>query len=346
MSAAQPIRVLVVDDSSTARLMISRALAADGRFLVVGTLGSAEEVLARVADIAPDVMTLDIELPGLNGIELLQQLRTLRPVPTVVVSAYSARGTKLSLDALEAGAVDVVEKPGNGVSPEAMFQELRAKVAIAATARVGVPMRSEAVPRSSATGSTASLVAIGASTGGPQAVTEIVRALPVSSPPVVIVIHMPGGFTRSYAQRLDDLAELEVTEASEGDELRPGHAYVAPGGRQFRVRRRGAALVAELGGPERVGGFVPAVDVMFDSIAQCCGGETVAALLTGMGEDGARGLLAIRQAGGRTLAQDDATSVVWGMPRAAWQLGAAESLAPLGQIAARLLSLKPFRQAR
>jgi two-component system chemotaxis response regulator CheB len=278
--------------------------------------------------IAPDVITLDLELPGLSGIELLQKIRHSRPTPAVVVSAYSARGAKLTVEALEAGAVDVVEKPRDGFPAEAMLTELRTKLAIAATARLSRFKRPDAVSRA-IPGSAASqqapsgieLIAIGASTGGPAAVQAVVTELPANAPPVVIVIHMPAGFTRTYAQRLNELSRIVVAEAEDGDALVPGRALVAPGGRQMRIKRRGTGLVVELGTSDKVSGHAPSVDALFDSIAKCAVRRCHAAILTGMGADGAAGMLNLRRAGARTWAQDEASCVVFGMPKAAWDMG-------------------------
>jgi two-component system chemotaxis response regulator CheB len=340
-------RVLVVDDSLTARVMMVRAISADPRFEVVGAVRTAEEALSRLEELSPDVMTLDLDLPGMGGIELLQRIRPVRPVPTVVVSAYSGRGARLSLEALAAGAVDIIEKPGPGVDVEGMLAELRTKVAIAATARLGrfkqadaiaqagpaVPMPGAAPARRGA----AELIAIGASTGGPTAMQVVLEALPANSPPVVVAIHMPGGFTHSYAQRLNERCRLSVREAQDGDELVPGRILVAPGGLQTRVRKRGAGFCVSVTGDERVNGHAPSVDVLFESVAQSAGKRAAGAILTGMGADGAKGLLTLRRTGAHTFAQDEASCVVYGMPKAAWELGAVEAVVPLADIAGRLM---------
>jgi two-component system chemotaxis response regulator CheB len=340
-------RVLVVDDSATVRLMISRAMAADPRLEVVGAVRTAEEALERIEQLAPDVMTLDLDLPGISGIELLQRLRPVRPVPTVVVSAHSARGARLSVEALAAGAVDVVEKPAPGVDVGAMLAELRTKVTIAATARLGRFKQASAIAggvsapvalgTTPAKRGTAELIAIGASTGGPSAVQAVLETMPASAPPIIVAIHMPAGFTQSYAQRLNELCRLSVSEARDGDELVPGCILVAPGGLQTRVRRKGQTYSVAVTGDERVNGHAPSVDVLFESVAQAAGARSAAAILTGMGADGARGMLSMRQAGARTFAQDEASCVVFGMPKAAWDLGAVEAVVPLGDIAGRLL---------
>ncbi|MFM2152904.1 MAG: hypothetical protein RL199_1339 [Pseudomonadota bacterium] len=340
-------RVLVVDDSATVRLMLSRALAADPRLEVVGTVGSAEEALDQLERLAPDVMTLDIELPGMSGIDLLQKIRPLRLVPTVIVSGHSKRGARLTFEALAAGAVDVVEKPTNGADVNAMLAEVRTKVVIASTARLGRFKQASSIAASSPFAGepgvfapkrgTAELLAIGASTGGPTAVQSVLEAMPANSPPIVVAIHMPAGFTNSYAQRLNELCRLSVSEARDGDELAPGSILVAPGGLQTRVRKRGAGFYVSVTGDERVNGHAPSVDVLFDSVAQSAGKRAAAAILTGMGADGAKGMLALRQTGARTFAQDEASCVVFGMPKAAWDLGAAESLVPLDELALKLI---------
>lgn len=341
----RPIRVLIVDASASGRLLVARALAPDGRFQVLAALRNAEEVLERIADLAPDVLTLDADLPGLTGLELLRRLETQTPTPTVLVSAPSTRGARIALEALSAGAIELVQKPAPGTTPEAMFTELRAKVVVAATAHVSQHDASDAEPPPSRMAPMGmEVIAIGASTGGPAAVERVVTSLPRNAPPVLVVLHMPSGFTQTFAQRVNDRARLRFIEAEDGTVLGEGFGYIAPGGRQLRVRRRNGALVVALGEETRVTGHCPSVDVLFQSVAETAGPRAVGALLTGMGSDGAAGLLAIREAGGRTLAQDEASCVVYGMPRTAYELGAVERLVPLDDIAARLVALPPGRR--
>jgi two-component system chemotaxis response regulator CheB len=328
-------------------MIIARALSFDPRLEVVGAVRTAEEALERIEQLSPDVITLDLDLPGMGGIELLKRIKPIRPIPTVVVSAHSGRGARLSHDALAAGAVDVVEKPCPGVDVEAVLAELRTKVTIAATARLGRFKQAAAIsgagPAPSLVGVSAArrgraeLLASGASTGGPTAVQSVLEAMPASPPPVVVAIHMPAGFTTNYAQRLNEVCRLSVSEAKDGDELLPGRILVAPGGLQTRVRRKGAGFSVSITGDERVNGHAPSVDILFESVALAAGKRAAAAIMTGMGADGARGMLTLRQTGARTFAQDEASCVVFGMPKAAWELGAAEALVPPGDLAGKLM---------
>ncbi len=342
------IRALVVDDSSFARRTIVEALFASGDIEVVATAANAEAAMAAIRTHRPDVATFDVEMPGTDGITLLEQLMHSDPLPVVMVSSTTTHGSVAAMRAFEAGAVEVLAKPAAAELPqfrEALVRAVRA----AASSRVGrivarAPLTrappSSLTPTSVSTGAP-QLLAIGASTGGTEALAYILARLPEQSPPLVVVQHLPAAFCASFAKRLDSLSALEVAVALDGQELRPGCAYIAPGGRHLMVARRGLRLHAALddGPPEHY--QRPSADVLFRSVAQAVGRQAVGALLTGMGSDGARGLLAMRESGAATLAQDEESCVVYGMPRAAVELGAAALVCPLLHMPERLLGAAP-----
>lgn len=341
--SARPVRVLVVDDSALVRQLMTEILSADPGIEVVGT--AADPLIARqkIKQLAPDVLTLDVEMPRMDGLTFLQNLMRLRPMPVVMVSTLTAAGADTTLEALALGAVDFATKPSVDVATglAAYADVLRAKVREAARATVRY-LETEASDDARYTPvpyrSTDRIIAIGASTGGTEAIRAVLGSLPADAPPVVIAQHIPASFSGPFAERLDRHSRLAVREAVDGDAVLPGHAYVAPGGQHLRVQRSGARWLCRLGDDAPVNGHRPSVDVLFDSVARAAGARASAALLTGMGEDGARGLLALREAGAATLAQDQATSVVWGMPGAAVARGAAGEVVPLARVAERLLA--------
>ncbi|MEQ1502592.1 MAG: chemotaxis response regulator protein-glutamate methylesterase [Myxococcota bacterium] len=334
-------RVLVVDDSAVARKVLSEGLAQDDRIEVVGVARDAYEARDLIVQLDPRVITLDIEMPRMDGVEFLRRLMAHHPVRAVVVSSLSTRGSQIALDALAAGAVDVVGKPTRNLAggTQAMLAELRTKVLIASTARIEHWKATRGPPPEPRTlaHTTHQVVAIGASTGGTEAIRAVLQELPPTAPGVVVVQHMPVGFTASFAARLNELTRLEVREAADHDRVIPGRALIAPAGRQLEVVRSGGDFLVQLRDGEKVSGHMPSVDVLFRSVARACGANAVGLLLTGMGADGADGLGAMRRAGGRTFAQDEASSVVWGMPRVAWEQGAAEALVSLSAAATRVL---------
>ncbi len=338
---ARNIRVLVVDDSAVVRTVLREGLSIDPRIEVVGTARDAYEARDQIVRLRPDVMTLDIEMPRMDGVDFLRRLMPQYPLPVVMVSSLTQRGQAITLAALEAGAVDFVAKPNRRMSQgvDRMMVELRTKVKIASTANVShwkfrrQPIR----VGSSARFRPNTVVALGASTGGTEAIRTVMAELPADFPPIVIVQHMPAGFTKTFAALLNDVSAMQVREAEEGDMLQPGRALVAPGGQQIQVVRRSDKLFVDYAGTKRVNGHCPSVDVMMWSAAKAIGANCMGVLLTGMGADGARGMLAIRQAGGPTVAQDEETSVVFGMPREAWQLGGADVLKPIGRVAEHLI---------
>lgn len=341
-----PVRVLIVDDSAVVRQLMTALLGDDPRIKVVGTAADAYIAREKIMRLRPDVLTLDVEMPRMDGVSFLRNLMRLSPMPVVMVSTLTAKGASVTLDALAAGAVDFVAKPqaDSAAVLEAYGEELRGKVLQAARARVrAAPARPadpmEPTPRP-APGLVAArglaLVAIGASTGGTEAIRRVLSPLPEGTPPVVVAQHIPATFSAAFAERLDRSCALTVVQAGDGEPLLRGHAYVAPGGRHLRVQRQDGVLCCAVS--DEPAPFRPSVDALFQSAAVHVGRDVAAALLTGMGNDGARGLLALRNAGAHTVAQDRASSVVWGMPGAAVALSAAREVVPLGQVAARLLS--------
>ncbi len=341
-----PIKVLVVDDSALIRSLLSEIIRADPQLQLVGAASDAFVARDLIKKHAPDVITLDVEMPRMDGLTFLDKLMRGRPTPVVMISSLTEQGSESTLRALELGAIDFVCKPRLGISEgmQAYAAEIRAKLKVAAGARLfkraaaARPATMETLMPATTIIGTEKLIAIGASTGGTEAIKDVLLGLPADSPGVVITQHMPAGFTRSFAERLNRLSRLTVSEAQDGDRILPGHALIAPGGMHLLVTRSGANYVARLSEAPPVNGHRPAVDLMFHSAARCAGRNLIAALLTGMGRDGAQGLLAIRQSGGYTLAQDEASCVVYGMPREAAAIGAAEEVLALAAIAPALIA--------
>jgi len=351
---SKPIRVLVVDDSALARKILVDGLSRDPDIEVIGTAMDPYKARDILVKERPDVITLDVEMPKMDGVTFLKKYMPVIPTPTVMVSALTEKGKRITIKALEAGAVDVVVKPRVGVVDEfpTMMADLRERVKAAAlvdVSRYARPQRrvrrtiAPVEDNGSLRETTDRVIAIGASAGGVAALTRIIPAFPPAAPGIVVVQHMPAGFTTTFAERLNNLSAMQVKEAQSGDRVRPGLVLIAPGGEyHMEVRRSGGEYRVVLKRGAKVSGHVPSVNVLFYSVARHAGRNAAAAILTGMGDDGADGLLAIRQAGGRTLAQDERTSVVFGMPRAAWEKGAAEMRAPLDKIPLRLLkALRP-----
>ena len=340
------INVLVVDDSVVIRRIVTSVLDGDPDISVVGTAANGRIALSKLQQVAPDAVTLDIEMPDMDGLQTLRELRKTHPrLPVIMFSTLTERGATATLDALQLGASDYVTKPSNvGSVPEAMaavraelIPKIKALVPAARTgpvARVAVPRPSSPVAAEAPPTSRVDLLAIGSSTGGPDALTSLMPQLPANLPvPVVVVQHMPPVFTRLFAQRLDGKCPLQVKEAEDGDRVEPGRVLVAPGGRHVVLKRdrTGVRVVLDDGPPENF--CRPAVDVMFRSAAEAYGQHVLAAVLTGMGSDGARGAEVLRRAGAEVVAQDEATSVVWGMPGAVASAGHAHRLLPLPRIA-------------
>lgn len=349
------IRVLVVDDSALVRQLLTEMLTRDPGIEVVGTAGDAHIAREKIKQLNPDVLTLDVEMPKMDGLTFLRNLMRLRPMPVVMVSSLAEHGAEVTLDALALGAVDYLPKPRIDVAaklPE-YCQELIEKVRTAASASVrALDSRSAAslaTKRHAMPGprpASDRVIGIGASTGGTEAIKEVLAGLPPDSPGIVIAQHIPKAFSTSFARRLNDSCALNVCEAEDGQQILAGHAYLAPGDRHLSLARDGSRYICRIDDSAPVNRHKPSVDVLFRSMAQNAGRNAVALLLTGMGRDGARGLLDIHRAGGRTLAQDEATSVVWGMPGEAVSLGAAQHVVPLEQIAAAVCELAALRDAR
>ncbi|WP_319403330.1 chemotaxis response regulator protein-glutamate methylesterase [uncultured Anaeromusa sp.] len=346
------IRVLVVDDSALVRDILSRGLSQDPGIEVVGTATDPYMARDKILQLHPDVLTLDVEMPRMDGVAFLRRLMAQYPLPVIMVSALTERGGQITMEALEAGAIDFVNKPKADIARglSAMMQELRAKVKMAAAANLDawkrLAQQKKQLPAQrpvsgqeerALANSTDKVIAIGASTGGTEAIRRIVKMLPPTMPGVVIVQHMPAGFTKSFASSLNDVALMEVMEAQGGERVMPGRVLLAPGGKHMRVRRSGGMYLVECYEGPNVSGHCPSVDVLFKSVSQQVGRNALGVILTGMGSDGADGMAEMRRAGGRTLAQNEASSVVFGMPRAAYENGGAECLVSLGDIPDTLL---------
>jgi len=332
-----PIRVLVVDDSATMRGLITAALRRDRDIEVVGTATDPLEARAAIKALNPDVITLDIEMPNMNGLEFLEKLMRLRPMPVVMMSTLTQAGAEATLQALEIGAFDCVGKPTNVANGAEAYAELTQKVKLAAKSASRSRPSGASSPRRTGYRANGSLVAIGSSTGGVEALLSIISRFPEGCPPTVVTQHMPATFTKSFAARLDRACGATVEEAYDGAPLEPGRIYVAPGGGCHLEVVRSAGLRCRLREGEPVSGHRPSVDVLFKSVAEATGAASLGVILTGMGRDGAQGLLALRQAGAHTLGQDENTCVVYGMPRVAFEIGAVERQLPLSALGEAIL---------
>jgi two-component system chemotaxis response regulator CheB len=339
----RPIRVLVVDDSAIVRKILTEKLAAQPDIEVAGAAPDPYVARDKILALKPDVLTLDIEMPRMDGLSFLRKLMKYHPLPVVVVSSLSAQGSRMALEAIEAGAVDVMGKPGGPYSVEDVEFELAEKIRAAARVKLKPRVATER-PRTPAAvlrlrgECLRRVVAVGASTGGTEALRTLLEPLPPETPPVLVVQHMPAHFTEAFAGKLNEVCRgLEVREAADGDQLRPGLALVAPGDYHLLLRRNGAGYAVSLKKGPKVFHQRPSVDVLFQSAAEVAGAKGVGIILTGMGKDGAAGLLRMREVGAATLAQDEATSVVYGMPGEAARLGAAGTVLPIGRMAEGLL---------
>lgn len=347
------IKVVVVDDSALVRSILTEIINRQTDMECIGA--AADPLVARemIRNLNPDVITLDVEMPKMDGLDFLSRLMRLRPMPVVMVSTLTERGAEVTMKALELGAVDFVAKPKIGVADgiRLLAQDITDKIRIASKARIH---RSHAAPAAAAAPgappapkpapiaslgrlSTEKIIFIGASTGGTEATKDVLINLPADCPAVVITQHMPPGFTRSYAARLDGLCRIRVKEAQDGERVLPGHGYIAPGGMHLSVERSGANYIARVQDGEPVNRHKPSVEVLFNSAARVVGPNALGIMLTGMGADGAKAMKAMKDAGAYNLVQDEATCVVFGMPREAINAGAADEVLPLGQIAPRLL---------
>jgi two-component system chemotaxis response regulator CheB len=337
---ARKVRVLIIDDSALVRQILSKGLDLDPGIEVVGTAPNPYVARDKIVGLKPDVLTLDVEMPHMDGVEFLRRLMPQYPIPVVMVSSLTQRGKQITMDALEAGAVDFVAKP-------TMLMELRTKVKIASTVNVShwknkrtpPPIRQAITNGRALAESTDKVIAIGASTGGTEAIKKVITLFPATMPGVVIVQHMPAGFTKMFADRLNQLCAMEVREAASGDRVMPGCILIAPGEKQMKVVRSGGMYHVTCEPGEKVSGHCPSVDVLMYSVAQNVGSNAVGVMLTGMGSDGANGMLAMRKAQARNLVQDEATSVVFGMPKVAFDRGGAEKLVPIDQMASAIIGL-------
>lgn len=345
---SQPIKVVVVDDSALIRALLAHIIDSESDMEVVGA--APHPLIARqmIKQFNPDVVTLDIEMPEMDGLDFLEKIMRLRPMPVVMLSTLTEKGSDATLRALELGAVDFIAKPKTDVKKgiEDFAHEITTKVRAAADSRVRplVARPAGSGPKASALlgnrrASTEKIIAIGASTGGTEAIREVLESLPPDSPGIVITQHMPAGFTKSFAQRLDGLCRISVKQAENGERILPGHAYIAPGDMHLELGRRGADYVAVIHQQDPVNRHRPSVEVLFRSVAEHAGSNALGVMLTGMGKDGAVGMAEMKRAGSHNIAQDEATCVVFGMPKEAIAAGGVDEVLPLPAIGPRLMAL-------
>ena len=339
------VKVLVVDDSALIRQLLTELLRSDPGIEVVGTAPDPYAARDRIKALNPDVITLDIEMPRMDGLSFLEKLMALHPMPVIVVSTLTQKGADAAVRALELGAVDYVAKPLLDIRQGVvgLRDELVAKVKTAALTRPQARGRGGIVrkplafdPKLSTTGR---IVAVGASTGGVEALQELLTALPANAPPILVTQHMPAGFTASFARRLDERCSMSIVEASDGRRVMPGHVYIANGSQHLELARSGAHFHCHLHDGPPVSGHRPSVDVLFASVAAAAGEAAIGVILTGMGQDGAAGLLKMRKAGARTFGQDEASCLIYGMPKAAKLMGAVETERPLVRLPRDILDL-------
>lgn len=342
------IRVLIIDDSALMRAMLTEMINAAADLEVVGAAQDAPTAREMIKALNPDVLTLDFHMPKMDGIEFLERLMRLRPMPVVMVSAYTEAGSDTTLKALELGAVDFIGKPrADGRRLDDYAEELADKIRAAKGARLHRQAPGPTPASQPATapwsgparaGGGGKFIFVGASTGGTEAIKEFLLGMPADCPPILIVQHMPESFTASFARRLDGLCAPQVVEAQGNEKVEPGRVFIAPGHSHLQIRRAPAGYVTELLSSEPVNRHRPSVDVLFDSAASLLGRQAIGVILTGMGKDGAQGLLRMRQAGAQTFGQDEASCVVYGMPREAFVVGAVDEQCPLGGIGRRVLA--------
>lgn len=351
---SRKIRVIVVDDSALVRSLLSEIINRQRDMECIGTANDPLIAREMIRELNPDVITLDVEMPRMDGIDFLGRLMRLRPMPVVMISTLTERGAEVTMKALELGAVDFVAKPRVGLSSglNDLATQIVDKIRVAAVAQVRrAPARDASSPAGSGVGapaapasallgrlSTEKMICIGASTGGTEAIKEVLVQMPADSPGIVITQHMPPGFTTSFAARLNGLCQITVKEAVNGERILPGHAYIAPGGTQFHVARSGANYVAVVDDGPPVNRHKPSVEVLFKSAAAVVGRNAFGIMLTGMGNDGAAAMREMKDAGSYNYVQDEATCIVFGMPREAIAHGAADEVLPLGQIAPALIT--------
>jgi two-component system, chemotaxis family, protein-glutamate methylesterase/glutaminase len=344
MDAGRKIRVLIVDDSAIVRKMLAEAIASEPDLEVVGTAPDPFVARDKIVSLRPDVLTLDVEMPRMDGLTFLKKLMRFHPLPVIIISSLAQSSSQTALEALQCGAVEVLAKPGGPYSVGELKHDLPHKVRAAAHARVGrakpqlsPPALEAPLVLSGANSST--VIAIGASTGGTEAIREVLTGLPQNMPGILIVQHIPPVFSAAFANRLNDLCRLRVKEAADCDRLTAGLVLIAPGNFHMTLRKTGGEYRVVVQDGPRVCYQRPSVDVLFESVAKVAKGDAIGAILTGMGSDGAQGLLQMKRAGARTLAQDEASCVVFGMPREAIRAGAVDRAMPLHRIAAELTAL-------
>jgi len=347
------IRVLVVDDSAVARNILTQGLHKYPFIEIVGSAPDPYVAKDKILQLNPDVLTLDVEMPRMDGLTFLKKIMEYRPMPVIMVSSLTKRGCDLTISCLETGAVDFITKPEIDVADgiETMLGSLAEKIKFAARVKVnkrGLSGKTDSpapILSSAMIETTNKILAIGASTGGTEAIKTVLTRLPADSPGIVITQHMPEKFTKSFADRLNNLCQIEVREGKNGDSVIPGIALIAPGNYHMTIKRSGARYFVETHQEPQVNGHRPSVDVMFESVAKYVGNNAVGVIMTGMGADGARGLLTMKENGARTIAQDEESSVVFGMPKEAIEIGAAERIAPLNKIAEEIFRLLEKRIA-
>lgn len=345
MAAERKIKVLIVDDSAIVRKLLAECLSAEPDLEVVGTAPDPFVARDKILSLQPDVLTLDIEMPRMDGLTFLKKLMRFHPLPVVIISSLAQASSKTAIEALQCGAVEVLGKPGGSYSVGELKRDLPLKIRAAAQARVGhrtppqaaagkppAPIPAQAINHSA-------IIAIGASTGGTEAIREVLMRMPEGSPGIVVVQHIPAVFSAAFANRLNDLCRISVKEAADGDRVLPGQALIAPGNFHMTLRKPGGEYRVAVHEGERVCYQRPSVDVLFDSVADRAGADAIGAILTGMGADGAKGMLKMKRAGARTVAQDEASCVVFGMPQEAIKMGAVDSVLPLERIAGELMAL-------
>jgi len=349
MQSERKTRVLIVDDSAIVRKLLSEVLGGQPDLEVVGTAPDPYVARDKILSLHPDVLTLDIEMPRMDGLTFLKKLMRFHPLPVVVISSLAQASSRAAIEALQSGAVDVLAKPGGPYSVGELMQDLPQKIRAAAQARVrppepgfSAPVRANGPARSVAPAFHAgrsALIAIGASTGGTEAIRQVLVEMPENAPGIVVVQHIPAVFSTAFASRLNDLCRIRVREAADGDRVVPGQALIAPGNLHMTLDKRGAEYRVAVRDGERVCYQKPSVDVLFNSVASAAGRDAIGVILTGMGADGAQGMLKMKQAGAKTIAQNEASCVVFGMPREAIRLGAVDQVLSLARIADQLIEL-------
>ncbi len=344
MNNSRPIRVLIVDDSATVRKVFQKEISRDPALEVVGMAPDPYVAREMIVDLKPDVITLDIEMPRMDGLTFLRKLMQHHPIPVIIVSSLSQKGSDVAMEAMESGAIEVLAKPNNAYSVGDMGAELVDKIKAAARANPAAirPKSTDPVgPRTrlSMSKTTNKIVAIGSSTGGTEALKAVLTSMPPNSPGIVIVQHMPEHFTLTFAKRLNELCAMQVKEAEDGDTVIPGRVLIAPGNRHMMLTRSGAQYSVRVKDGPLVSRHRPSVEVLFKSVARYAGANAIGVMLTGMGADGADGMLEMKNAGARNIAQDEATCVVFGMPREAIARGAVDHIVGLDKISRKILDL-------